>query len=233
MAAFVATNWERSVVGRWRPMSVLAAAANRPPLVAAVEQAPPPPEEPEAGGAAVDLEGALAATMEALEAERRAHEQTKAQLASTAGQLALATDSVEVEAARLRAAVEGLGATRRRLVDEIREGVGQLVLASARKLAGEGLRVQPGLVEALVVDTVAALGREGLVVRVSPDDVSRVTRALDGTGAQVVADNTIEGGCAAATPFGSVDATLQTATAALRVVVEHWQSAGWRSDENP
>ena len=214
-------------------MSVTAAVANRTSLAPVMQQDTLPPPEPEEPAAAIDIEAALAAAHEALDAERRAHDATKAELTSTVEQLAVASASVQVEAGRLRAAVEALGVTRRRLVDEIREGVGHLVLASARKLAGEGLRVQPGLVEALVVDTVAALGREGLVVRVNPDDVSRVTRALDGSGAQVVADTSIEGGCVAATPFGSVDATMQTATSALRVVVEHWQSAGWRSDENP
>ncbi len=236
MAGFVATNWEKAPVSRWSPLRVRTSTPlpGAAPLDAVTHAPPTPVEDTEPDTKPeVDFEAALAAARAELAEERRLHAETRRARDEAEAAGAGAAASVDVEVARLRAATEALGVTRRRLVDDIREGVGHLVLAGARRLAGEGLRDQPGLVESLVQDAVASLGRDGLVVRVAPDDLARVTRALEGSGAQVLADPAITGGCTAATPFGSLDATVDTACAALERVVAQWQTAGWRAEEAP
>lgn len=239
MAAFVATRWDKPAApATWRPMTLAAASAPAPtPARRAAPSPPPPAEEPAAPAEGApspgpDLQAEIERLGAELAAERAAHAETGRKLEEAAALASRNAASLEAEADRLRQVADGLVATRRRLVEELREAAGVLVLAGARKLAGEGLRTQPGLVEALVDDAVAMLGRDGLVVRVGPGDVDRVTLALTGSGAQIVADTTITGGCFAATPFGAVDATVQTAAAALQLVVERWQTAGWRSDED-
>jgi flagellar biosynthesis/type III secretory pathway protein FliH len=224
MSTFVAGVYARPA-STWRPMGTTPV-----PLPRATMRSMPDAPVVATPPAAVDPEARVRELEEALETERAAHAATRDTLAAEREGSGRATAQVEEEVARLRGLAEGMIASRRRLVDEIREGVGGLVLASARKLAGEALRTQPELIEALVMDAVATLGRDGLVVRVAPADVERTRCALVGTGAEVVADASVEGGCTASTPYGSVDGSVRTADAALRLVIERWQTAGWQSE---
>ena len=87
--------------------------------------------------------------MKSLEAERKAFTQ--------------ATERV-LQVAR---AVDG---ARSQLVEELREAVGGVILEAARRMAGQALHADPRLVDAIVDEASRALGREGLVVRVAPQD---------------------------------------------------------------
>lgn len=229
MAGFVANTWGRSATS-WSPLSAPAAhVATRP---APVVPKPQRTDEAPLEAAVTDWAARVAELEAALAREQSAHQESRTALDAAREAAGRATSSIEEEATRLHNMAEGLLSARRRLVDELREGVGSLILAGARKLAGEALRDQPGLVEALVADAVATLGRDGLVVRVAPSDAERARLALQGTGAEVIADAAVDGGCVATTPFGSVDASFATAAEALRIVVERWQTAGWRAEDH-
>lgn len=218
--------------GPWQPLSVPLGSA--PPGLlsrAAVSVAPALPVEVRVGARPEDtaqirrLEQDLASAQ--TEAETLRRELTAARASQSVPPVA---QELEEEVARLRMAVEGVVASRQRVAQEVREGVGELVLATARRIAGEALRVQPGLLEALVSDAAATLGTEGLCIRVAPRDLDRITRALEASGVAVVADPDMEAGCVASSSRGAVDASLDTAVTALRAVVDQWQSAGWRDE---
>jgi len=229
-AAFVSTRFGAPKVSAWSPLQLARPAAVAPPVVAPAPVPTVPPVVAPADRESTALRAELDAAIAALAGERAAHEQARADLERERAERA-ALDVQPVELARLREVADDLVAARRRGVEELREGLGSLVLHAARKLAGEALRVQPGLLEQLVEDTVALLGRQGLVLRVNPVDIEAVGRALAGVDAQIVGDPAVEAGCVASSPFGAVDASIGTAEAALRVVVDGWRTAGWSAED--
>lgn len=129
--------------------------------------------------------------------------------------------------ALLKKAAEELERAHVRALDELRHGAADLILEAARRIAGEALRVQPALLDALVDEAVDALGTQGLLLKVAPEDVERVESVLKGHGRLTVeADPNIEGGCVASSPAGRIDATLGTAFAAIETIVHCWRDAG-------
>jgi len=121
---------------------------------------------------------------------------------------------------QLSAELEG---ARQKLLGQLRFGAGQIILEAARKIAGDGLRTQPELVDRMVQDAIEALGKKGLVLHVSAEDSARLHDALSPSGIEVEADFAIEGGVRAESPSGRLDATLGTAMNALTEVISQWQ----------
>lgn len=116
-----------------------------------------------------------------------------------------------------------LETTRQKLLSQLRYGSGQIILEAARKIAGDGLRAQPELLDRMVHEAVDALGKKGLVLYVSAEDGDRIRGALAPSGIEVEIDFSIEGGVRAEGSSGRLDATLSTAMNALTEVISQWQ----------
>lgn len=145
-----------------------------------------------------------AAAMKSLEAERKS--------------LAQATERV-LQVAR---AVDG---ARSQLVEELREAVGGVILEAARRMAGQALHADPRLVDAIVEEASRALGREGLVVRVAPQDAELLRGRFQGSGITVVEDPAVDAGAICEGPTGRIDASLASASSAIASVLAQWQAA--------
>ncbi len=137
----------------------------------------------------------------------------------------------DLQAQKLRAAAstERLGQLaaelarlKQSMVAELRAHAGTLLLLGARKLAGDALQAQPGLLEALVRETVETLSSGAVTVRVNPADVERVQSAM-GESIRVLGDPSVQAGCIAEGDAGIVDATLNTASGSLLAEVQAWK----------
>lgn len=155
-----------------------------------------------------DAEEAAIALAMARRAEARQHADAMAELHRLQGE-------ARAEGERLARLAEGLDALRHELLAEVRAHAADLVLAAAGRVAGAALRTEPGLIEGLLEDALGSLGGADLVVRVSPEDEARVVRWVDGRPIRVVADPSVRAGCVASSPNGCLDASLDTALAAL------------------
>jgi flagellar biosynthesis/type III secretory pathway protein FliH len=210
--------------GDWTPIATPAsgfspaARAQGPGGTPGPAAAPPRAPEETSAAAIARLERELAA-LRARDAER-SREHDEAMAAVRAEQAA-----VDGAVGRLDAAAKRVEAERATLLGEVRAGLGALVLTAAQRIAGDALAADPALLDALVDEGVRALGREGLVVRVAPDDLERVEARVAGTGVRVVGDSSIEAGCACEGPAGRIDATIATAVAAVRSVLTQWAGA--------
>lgn len=142
-----------------------------------------------------------AASMADLERQKDRNQATNERLGQLAGELV-----------RLREA----------MVHEVRGHAGALLLLGARRLAGEGLRGEAGLLESLVRQTVESLGGGSVMVRVNPEDVERLVAALKDQ-VRVVGDTSIHAGCIAESDFGSIDATVDGAAGSLLAEVHAWK----------
>ncbi len=142
---------------------------------------------------------------------------------------AAALAEVERLQAREKAAADRLAAVtadfvRQRDValGELRAHAAELILAGARKIAGEALRVDPALLTAMIAEAVDALGTTGLTMRVAERDAERV-RGIVAVGVLVEADASISGGCVALGPSGSIDASFERAADAVSAAVRAWK----------
>ena len=184
----------------------------------------PPEEEAPAEMPAIDPE--LLAELEELRAREalRADEHAAA-LEELAAQDRAREAQVTALLARLEHVARDVAAARDGLVAEVREGVGAVVLEAARRIAGDQLHVDPRLLDAIVDQAVGALGREGLVIRLSPLDAGVVRDRLRSTGITVVEDPALEAGAICEGPSGRIDASLDSAAAAIASVLEQWRVA--------
>jgi flagellar biosynthesis/type III secretory pathway protein FliH len=125
---------------------------------------------------------------------------------------------------RLGDLILDLERSRAELLGEVRRGLGALVVAASTRIAGEALRVDPHLLDALVDEGMGVFGGEGLVIRLNPADHERVLRRLAGrSSVKVVADPQIDGGCVCEGPAGRIDATRRAAEAAIEAAVRQWE----------
>lgn len=153
-----------------------------------------------------------------LDAERVAmHATLAATLDAEMARLEAAGRTLEAAAA----ALEGAHAT---LVAEVRAGAAAVILEAARRIAGDALHADPALLAALVDEASASLGRDGLVVHVSPLDADAVRARLPRL--EVYEDFGIEAGCVCVGPAGRIDASLETSLLAVTSVIERWRDAG-------
>ncbi len=196
----------------------------RPAEPARVEPPPPPPPEPEPEPQAnFDEERqALLGRIEDLEdnESRRIIEHAEAM-----NRMALKERELEMAAAKLAVAARMIEGARHSVVAELRQGVGPVILEAARRIAGEQLHVDPKLLDAIVDEAARALGRESLVVRVHPGDAALLRARLEGTGIRVVDDARVNAGAVCEGPTGRIDASVESAVAAIASVLDQWRAA--------
>jgi flagellar biosynthesis/type III secretory pathway protein FliH len=168
----------------------------------------------------VRIEAEALARAECSLRERLALESDSARAAREA--LALEAASAREAAVRLGAAAEALVQARGRLLADLRAQAGEAVLAMARRVAGEALRVDPLVLQGLVDEVVEALGATGLSLRVSPADADRVRGALRDRGIHVIADDHVDAGMVGDGLGGTFDASLDAGFAAMRRAVDAW-----------
>lgn len=203
MAGFVPMKTERSWVPFGRPIP-LPVPDPEPELVLT-----PPPVAPDPlAGERQRLE--RVDQDRAQEHKRRLAELDQAIAAAKAEELRFATLCGQMDTLRTK------------LLAELRSAAGELVVSTAARIAGDALRTEPELVEALIDEAVSALGEEGLVLRVCPMDEARLRLALGDRKIQVVGDPDVRAGCIASSPVGRIDSTLDTAVAALRDAAGVW-----------
>jgi flagellar biosynthesis/type III secretory pathway protein FliH len=176
----------------------------------------PPPPAPSAEAKVV---AALKAEWEAKEAARAKEH------AAALARLAQAETETQKRAERLTELCAAVEQSRKQLLKQLRTGAGTLILDVSRRIAGDALRTQPELLDRLVADAADALGKPGLTLYVAPADVEHLRKVLKETGIRVDIDTTMSGGLRAESPSGRLDASLETALAALSGVIEQWQQA--------
>lgn len=169
-----------------------------------------------------ELEEALQRT------ERTAAELAEREAAREAEHRLLLAD-LESQKQKAKSTAERLGQlagelvrARASLIEEVRASAGTLLLTGARRLAGEALRAQPGLLESLVSEIVHSMSADVVTVRVNPADVERLS-ATAGETIRVVADPGVQAGCVVYGDAGSVDASLDTGLGALAGEVSAWK----------
>ncbi len=128
-------------------------------------------------------------------------------------------------AQRLASLIAELARLREKFVAEMRAEAGAVLLVGARRLAGQALQTQPGALEALVEECVAALGGTTLLIRVNPDDVERVAAAV-GPGVRVVPDPSVRAGCVAEGEGTRVEATIEGSSTSLAAELAAWKRLG-------
>ncbi len=221
----------------WRPLGHAATLSerpwttgiSRPPPVASrrdVDRAPIPEPEPDDVFAVpeelAEPEPPLLPEPD-LREEARVAEHAAALVALDAQRAAMRAETERLEAATatLEAAGRALEAAHVSLVAEVRTGAAAVILAAARRIAGDALHADPALLAALVDEAAGCLGRESLVVHVSPLDADTLRERLPGI--EVVEDFGIEAGCVCVGPAGRLDASLESATVAVSAVIERWR----------
>ena len=134
---------------------------------------------------------------------------------------------VRATAAALSSALLQLQALRSQAVRAAAADVGVMVTQLARRLVGDSLALHPDALPGLVDGAVSQLpDDDDLVIRVAPDDVSRVRDALDDRFEErIVGDPAIRAGCRVETRHASIDATLDTAMAAVEGAIKAWVEA--------
>lgn len=130
----------------------------------------------------------------------------------------------KAQAERLEAAAKAVEATRQGLREEFREGAARVILEACRRIAGDALRVDPGLLVALVDEAADALGRGGLRVRVSPEDAATLRERLADAGLDVVEDFAVSGGVVVEGPAGRIDASVDSALESVAAVLDQWRA---------
>ena len=177
---------------------------------------PPPPPAPSAESKVLV---ALKAEWEAKEAARsKEHAAAMARLAQVEAE-------AQARLVRLTELCASVEQSRQQLLKQLRTGTGTLILDVSRRIAGDALRAQPELLDRLVADAADALGKPGLTLYVAKADAEHLRKALKETGIRVDIDTTMSGGLRAESPSGRLDASLETALAALSTVIEQWQQA--------
>lgn len=172
--------------------------------VAPVEAAPEPVErEPE-----IDVQALIA------EAEKRAY-------ARAALELQPERQAIAREREQLRALAGELTTARSRMVEDASNEIASIVLGLARRVVGDALVLHPDALQGVVAGAVGRFPEPtGLIIRVSPDDVERVSSWIPD--ADVRADPGISGGCVVESEAGSVEASLETVMEGLETAVTDW-----------
>lgn len=180
-------------------------------LRAAVEVSYPKPGAPATVPAALPPAPDPAAV-----ARERAHAEAMASLAAAEAEARAAAAALK-EAARVLTGMRGA------LLEEARAGTAAVVRAAACRIAGDALHTDAGLLQALVDEAIRALGKDGLVVHVSPSDADMLRDVLGDSAVEVVEDFGVEAGCVFEGPAGRIDASIESAVAAVNAVLDQWK----------
>lgn len=196
-----------------RPWSRLGTQLPPADVPAPTPMVPPP--------ASVEVPAGPTILPEEVEALRHAHAREVAALHSELGRARAESHAAIEELNRLAGSLTALHTS---LLIELRAHAADVIIATATHLAGEGLRVQPELLDTLITEAIAALGMDGLVLRVSIADEARVRAAFEPQNVRVLADERVSAGCIAQGTAGTIDASLDTAFAALTAAGAQWQA---------
>jgi flagellar biosynthesis/type III secretory pathway protein FliH len=199
----------------WEPLIREQRPAPEPKAVRPAPRPEAPPADPQK--AARD---AIRAEFEAKDAARSKEH------ASALQKLQQQQAELQQQSERLKKLASEMETSRRTMLKQLRTGSGQLILEAARRIAGDGLRAQPELIDQMVVEATEALGSKGLVLHVGPLDAEHLLESLKETGILVETDFVMTGGLRAESPAGRLDASMETALIALSRVIESWQEAG-------
>jgi len=206
----------------------------------AVESADDPPLEsegsPSEGGEVSQAISALESEIESEEtpevdnrlseeeAFRRGKAAAMAEMAPKMKQLAEDKQELEELSATLLPLVEELDSLRGRLIHQASEDVADMVLHMARRVVGETLAVHPDALRKLVRDAIDRLpGDDEITVRVRSDDLSVLEEHLPSRrSVQLIADDSLEGGCVVEAQCGEVSASVEAAFSGLRAAIDEW-----------
>ena len=196
------------------------------PLIRSERPAPPPTARPKEAAPPPRAEDPQKLAQAALRAEFEAKDKARAaEHAAALAKLQAQQAEVQQQLEKLRALATELEGSRKTLLQQLRTGAGMLILEAARRMAGDGLRTQPELLDQMVSEATDALGSKGLVLHVSAQDAEHLAETLKETGILVETDFQMSGGLRAESPAGRLDASLEAALIALSKVVEQWQDA--------
>ena len=169
---------------------------------------------------------ALPATMDELEALLdAAREEVRVEMSA---ELAKATTATEHERGRVQALVSAIEASRSEWTSEVRNVLGELVVAGVRSVVSESAELQQDMLR----DRFAVIGErliseQTVVIRVCPDDADFARSLIgDREGWQLIPDDALSGGLVAETDGGRVDASLGSAVTGLAESVQSWQDEG-------
>jgi flagellar biosynthesis/type III secretory pathway protein FliH len=180
-------------------------------------------------GPELELSARVAELEQALQEQAARHDEAlRLAAAEHAAAVAVAAEHAEranVNSRRLGALIAELGRLREGLVAELRAEAGDVLLVGARRLAGQALQEQPGVLEALVEECVDALGSGALVIRVNPEDVERV-QAVVSEGVRVVPDASVGAGCVVEGDGTRVAATVAGGVGSLADELAAWRRSG-------
>lgn len=126
--------------------------------------------------------------------------------------------------AELERLVEERQWLRKEVIGDAAEDVAGLILELSRRVVGETLAVHPRSLQHLVREAMAALpGDEPVRVRVRPEDLPILEAHLDSRRPITwVPDPELRSGVVVQTDLGQVEASLETAFAALQTAVSDW-----------
>lgn len=211
---------------RWTPLLRRAEPVDEEPLE------DPPDEEAIAAVLEAARQTALPATARPAdwaraerEAMERAEREREAEHQRLRAELDKATGTARAAAERFVALAEELAGLRRSLVAELRAQATEIIVETAVRIAGDALVVDTSLVDAMIEEAIAELGDADLTLRLSPEDAERVGPALSARKVRVLADPGLRAGCVASGPRGQIDASLDTAVAAVRRTAAPWSQA--------
>lgn len=135
---------------------------------------------------------------------------------------------LEAERAQLSEVARALMDARQRELDSVRHEVADLVLLMARRVVGDAMAVHPDALRNVVMGAISRVpGDEPVKVKVAPADVQRVSDWLKELPRfQVEEAEGLEGGCVVESRYGSVEAAVETAFAALETATRAWVEEG-------
>ena len=143
-------------------------------------------------------------------------------------ELATAATALEQEQSRVRSLVSAIDASRSEWSSEVRNVLGELVVAGVRSVVSESAELQ----QEMLRDRFAVIGErliseQTVVIRVRPEDADFARNLIgDREGWQLIPDDALSGGLVAETDGGRVDASLGSAVTGLAESVQSWQDEG-------
>ena len=143
-------------------------------------------------------------------------------------ELAAASVALEQEQARVSSLVSAIDVARSEWTSEIRNVLGELVVAGVRSVVSESTELQ----QEMLRDRFAVIGErliseQTMVIRVRPEDADFARSMIgDREGWRLVPDDSLSGGLVAETEGGRVDASLGAAVTGLAESVQSWQDEG-------
>jgi flagellar biosynthesis/type III secretory pathway protein FliH len=136
--------------------------------------------------------------------------------------------ALEADRAALQELCERIDSSRTSWALEVRNVLGELVMAGVRQVVSESAQLQEEMLRDRFAEVGERLiGEQEVMIRVRPEDEEAAQALLGGRdGWTVVPDKAVSAGVVAETESGKVDATMGAALAGLADSVQEWQAEG-------